>query len=228
MKIISFFKRIMELPRPISILMVTYERDYFLKRVVDKIYERTRYPYRLFVIDSNSVKDDTRHLMKHLKKLGKMHDHMFLDRNDGLPQAFNAGFKFVESELFITTQDDLLPPDLKPCWLERLVNLMNKYPDYGALCMRIQRTARLEIDESKELIPTIKSMPAVFRIQRKSDFEKLGRPFGRLKHWESQSYANIMRGLKKKYAMVTNLYSDHLGYMINNKGYREGFSDYIT
>lgn len=214
--------------QPISILMATYERDYLLKRVVDTIYKRTRYPYRLFVVDSNSQTDDTRHLLKHLKKLGKVFEHIFLDKNDGLPQALNAGFPYVQSELFITTQDDLIPPDLQPCWLERLVHLIEKYPDYGAICMRIQRTCRLEIDENRELIDTIKSIPSVFRIQRKSELEYLKRPFGRLKHWESQSFANIMRGIKKKSAMATNLYAEHLGYMINNKGYRKDFSDYLT
>jgi len=214
--------------QPISILMVTYERDYFLKRVIDKIYERTRYPYRLFVIDNNSKTDGTRHLIKHLKKLGKVFEHVFLDKNDGLPQALNAGFPHVQSEYFITTQDDLIPPDLQPGWLERLVHLIEKYPEYGAICMRIQRTCRLEIDENKELIDTIKSVPSVFRIQRKSDIEHLRLPFGRLKHWESQSFANIMRGVKKKSAMATNLYAEHLGYMVNNKGYREAFNNYLT
>ena len=208
--------------------MATYERDYFLERSVRAIYERTKYPYRLFVVDSNSQTDDTKHLMKHLKKLGLIFEHIFCEENDGLPQALNKAFPHMESELFVTTQDDILPPDLDPCWLERLVNLMNKYPDYGAICMRIQRTCRLDIDEDKDLIDTIKSVPSVFRMQRKSDIEKLGKPFGRLHHWESQSFANIMKSAKKKCAMATHLYADHLGYMINNKGYREGFNDYLT
>ena len=28
--------------------------------------------------------------------------------------------------------------------------------------------------------------------------------------------------------MATHLYSDHLGFLLDNKGYREGFTDYFT
>ena len=214
--------------QPISILMVTYERDYLLKRAINALYERTRYPYRLFVVDNNSKTDETKNTLKYFKKIGKVFEHIFLDENVGLPAALNAGFSHMQSEYFITTQDDLIPPDLQPCWLERLVHLIEKYPEYGAICMRIQRTCRLEIDENRELIDTVKSVPSVFRIQRKSDIAHLRLPFGRLKHWESQSFANIMRGVKKKSAMATDLYAEHLGYMINNKGYRKDFSNYLT
>ena len=219
----------MEKTKPIDILLVTYQRVHFLKRTIDEIYKRTFYPYRLIVIDNAST-DGTKDYLKHCKKIGKISEHIFLPQNIGQPKALNEGFKLVESEVFVTTQDDLIPPNLRPCWLERLVHLFNKYyPDYGAICMRIQRTARLEIDEDRELIDTIKSMPSVFRIQKRSDLAQLGdRPFGRLRHWESHTFANTMKKLKKKYAMATYLYANHIGFMPENKGYVKGFKDYFT
>ena len=220
--------------KPIDIILVTYQRVYFLKRVIDEIDKRTRYPNRIFVVDNHST-DGTKEYLKSQKKVGKIYEHIFLPENMGLPMAFNEGFKKIGqektcSDIFVTTQDDLIPPDLKPCWLERLIHLFNKYyPEYGSICMRIQRTARLEIDENKELIDTRKSMPAVFRIQKRSDLKKTGiRPFGRLKHWESQSFRKIMQQLKMKCAMATHLYANHLGFMAHNKGYVEGFTEYLT
>lgn len=211
----------------VDILLVTYQRIHFLKRIIDEIDKRTLYPHRIIVIDNHST-DGTIDYIKHLKKIGKIDECISFEQNMGQSTALNEGFKLVKSELFVTTQDDLIPPDLRPCWLERLVHLIEKYPDYGAICMRIQRTARLEIDEDRDLIDTKKSMPSVFRIQRKKDLEGLGRPFGRLRHWESHAFANTMKGLKKKYAMATHLYANHIGFMSNNKGYTGEFKDYFT
>ena len=216
----------MRIVEPIDILLVAYKRLNFLKETIDKISERTFYPHRVWVI-SQAANPDEAHYLKHVKKVGKIWEHIFLPDNVGQPAALNEGFKRVQSKVFVTTQDDIIPPDLRPCWLERLVHLINKYEDYGAICMRIQRTARLEIDETKELIDTVKSMPSVFRIQRKDEMPK-ERPFGRLKHWESQAYAEMMQSMKKKYAMATNLYANHTGYMFDNKGYKEGDADYFT
>ena len=214
---------------PIDIILVTYQRSYFLERVLKEIYQRTFYPYRLIVVDNAST-DDTKTILKRQEKLGRIRKAVYLPQNVGQCQALNEGFKYVESEYFITTQDDLIPPLLRPCWLERLLYLIKKYePDYGAICMRIQRTRRLEWSESEDLIDNYKSMPSVFRIQRRDLMEQLGdRPFGRLKHWESHVFAESMKKLKKKFAMATHLYADHIGFMPENKGYRKGFTEYLT
>ena len=212
--------------KQIDILLITYQRSYLLEKVLKSIYERTNYPHRIIVVDNAST-DNTKDILKRQQKIGAIYKYIEMPSNGGQIAALNEGMKYVESEMFVTTQDDLLPPDLKPCWLERIKHLLEGNPDYGAICMRIQRTSRLEIDESKDLIDTHKSMPSVFRIQWKKDF-LTERPFGRLKHWESHSYAERMKEKKKKMAMATHLYSDHLGFLLENKGYRKDFIDYYT
>lgn len=225
--------------QPIAILLVTYQRLHFLKRIIKSIKARTFYPNYVFVVDNGST-DGTQDYLRHQKVVGNITDYLFLPENIGQPKALNELFKFIierdkkciTDDLFITTQDDLIPPKLSPCWLERLKHLFEKNePDYGAICMRIERTARLEWEEGKdEIIENHKSMPSVFRMARKSDILKLGdRPFGRLRHWESHGFADQMKfKLKKKFGMATNLYASHIGYMSENKGYIGDFKDYFT
>ncbi len=213
----------------VDIVLVTFERPHFLKQTVKKINERTFYPYHLIVVDNGSRDEETRDMLNRMEKLGDIHKRVHLDENLGLPEALNEGMKHVKSEYFITTQDDLIPPDLKPCWLERMLHLAKKYPNYGGIFMRIQRTARLTVDEDKELIESPKSCAAVFRIQKRDDFRGLDKPFGIRKHWESHTFAETAkRILKKKTAMATKLYSDHTGFMADNKGFEEGRKDYHT
>jgi glycosyltransferase involved in cell wall biosynthesis len=213
---------------PIDIILVTYQRENFLKKTVEEINKRTLYPFRLIVVDNAST-DGTRAYMKHAEKVGKIQKNIFLEENIGQPEALNVAYKEVKSEFFVTTQDDLIPPDLRPCWLERLKHLMEKYPDYGCICMRIQRTKRVDWEEKDDLIINFKTIPSVYRMCRKSDIDKLGEdPFGHRKHWESHSFADAMRRLKKKFAMATHLYCDHFGFAPKNKGYEDEFTDYFT
>jgi len=224
--------------QPVNILLVTYQRIHFLERTIKAIRARTFYPNQVLVIDNGST-DGTKEYLKHQKVVGNIADHVFLSENIGQPQALNELFKFMlerdekrpTQDYFVTTQDDLIPPDLRPCWLERLVHLMQKHePDYGSVCMRIERTARLEWDERDDIIENHKTMPSVFRIAKKSDMIKAGdRPYGRLRHWESHTFADTMKfKLKKKFGMAVSLYASHIGFMAENKGYKGGFIGYYT
>jgi len=224
----------MEKIQPIDIILVTFNRLEFLKKAVDSIYKHTNYPYRLWVIDNNSD-DNTRKWLKGAKLYGYIHDFLFLEKNIGLAGGFSEGFDHISkqrggiSDLIITTQDDCLPPDLKPCWLERLVHLSNKYKDeYSAIAMRIERTRHKDVDESKDLIPASNSCPSVFRISRKQDIIDMGN-FGYAKHWETVSFANKMKQIgKPRFALTTHMYASHIGFMPDNKGFKEGFKDYHT
>ena len=112
-----------------------------------------------------------------------------------------------------------------------MITLLKKNePEYGGLCMRIQRTARTEIDETKEIIPCYKGFPSVFRLMKRSDYEKLGdRPFGRLLKWDSNTSGDKFKyEIKKKFGFTTHIYADHAGYMGENRGYAKGFTDYHT
>ncbi len=213
--------------QPIDIILVTYNRLHFLKKSVKHIYERTRYPHRLFVVDNNSTLDKTQYWLKRAKIHGYIYDYIFMPDNKGLATGFNAGFERVKSEYFITTQDDILCPDLTPCWLEQMLHLAKKYPEYGGLAMRIQRTRHRDVDEFKELVESPTSIASVFRIQKKSDIKKMG-GFGDRPHWESTSFMRRMKPLKKKLAVTTRIYTDHIGFMADNKGFAKGFTEYHT
>ena len=61
---------------PIDVILVTFNRLNFLKHTVKKIYERTRYPYRLWIVDNNST-DGTQHWLKAAKIQGFVYGTIF-------------------------------------------------------------------------------------------------------------------------------------------------------
>jgi glycosyltransferase involved in cell wall biosynthesis len=236
-----------ELPKlkPVSILLTTYNRLSFLKKAINLINERTLYPYRLIVV-SNHCTDGTLQYLKESKVLGRIWDYLYLDSNVGQSVALNRGVALINdweknkrrpsSDFIVTTNEDISPPKLfidgKGCWLEKMIYLFEKHESegLGALAMRIERTARQEIDESKDLIYMRKGIPSVFRLVRRTDLAKLGEePYGKLLHFDSNSTADSFQTiLKKKIALTTHIYGSHFGFMVENKGYDVNDKDYFT
>jgi len=232
-----------ELPKldPVTIIITSYNRITLLNKTIDRINKRTFYPYRIIVVDNNS-EDGSVGMLKTMKVQGRIFDHVLLPNNVGQSRALNEAFKVVEdwesnkrrpsSDFYVTTNDDIYPPMLGQdnCWLRRMITLLeDNEPDYGGLCMRVQRTARNQIDESKDIIPCYKGFPSVFRIMRRSDIRKMGnRPWGRLMKWDSNTSGDKFKTvLTKKYGFATHIYADHAGFIINS-GYDRGVDTFTV
>jgi GT2 family glycosyltransferase len=212
----------------ISIILLTSNRKDFSKKTIDGFYERlvnTQFIH-LIVIDNNS-QDGTVEMLKEYEANGKIQKLILLGEGEtvNISNAYNLGFKYVESEYFVTGQDDIIIPKLEPDVVEQLISLMEKYPDVGSIACLIQRVPNLQTDTSNEdLISARKALSSYFRIQRKSDFEKMGdNPFS-TRDWDDiGTLNNIREKLKKEGYWAKNLYCNHLGYTTDNRGYPSGY-----
>ena len=120
--------------KPVDIIVITYQRLNYLKILFNELSRNTEYPYRLIVIDNGSI-DGTREWIEKMYKKGKIWKYLFNKENEMLSESFQMGLELVESELFITTQDDIIPPKLSPCWLTQMVELMKEKPKLIAITM---------------------------------------------------------------------------------------------
>ena len=120
---------------PVDIIVVTYRRPLFIKEFIEKLEERTQYPYRLIVIDNGSDDKTKEWLLEqlHKKRIWKL---TFNSKNEFLSTCFTRGLELVESRLFITTQDDLLPPATRHHWLAKMVELIDEHQDYTTISMK--------------------------------------------------------------------------------------------
>ena len=115
---------------PVDIVMVSWKREDFTKRVLEAIKNNTIHPFRLTLVNNEST--------------GWMSpiitNSVNLKENWGLEPAKNIGMSFVKSKYFISTDNDCLPmkPNEKGDWLSQLVELMDKNPEYGAISCRTQ------------------------------------------------------------------------------------------
>lgn len=208
----------------IDIVLLTYNRLECLKRTLKGIYERTKSSYRLIVID-NFSKDGTQEYLRKETLEGRISVLILNDSNVGQTAAFNKAFLQVESEIFVVTQDDLIVPDLEPCWLEQMTGLLKSKNSAGAVCMRIQRMPNVRFVPEDQLTLTRSCCPAYFRVQYSTDIRKLRGGFGNRKYHEASAMVGLMHSLEKKTYFATNIYADHISYMIPNKGYKK-MTDY--
>jgi len=138
---------------PIDIFLTCYLRQAYTEKTISYLYERTKYPFRLFVIDQGG-NDEVLALAG-----DRVFQRIKMMPNAGIHAAWNVALALAESDYFITTDNDIYVPDLRnivspnkpetlttltdqPCWLERLVKLMEeqaKAPTRQAICFMLQR-----------------------------------------------------------------------------------------
>lgn len=140
--------------KPIDIFICSYLRDEYTEQTIKYIRERTKYPYRLWLLDNGEnsrLKDE-------------VDFYIGFSENIGIHPIWQIAFGLAESEYFITTDNDIFVPDLIDCtemtetntqtgvikkyiyevdkgmgdgidWLTKLVKYMDERPDYGAISL---------------------------------------------------------------------------------------------
>lgn len=136
---------------PVDIVMVTWNRPKLTARAIAGIGQNTKNKnYRLIVIDNGSEPDMVKSLKVLASKEAGLIDELVLnDTNRGLEPARNQGLALVKSPYFICADNDCLPPkptyfkskiiggqDKTTDWIEAMVELMEKNPEYAALSLR--------------------------------------------------------------------------------------------
>ena len=125
--------------KPVDISFVCWNRPQFTRWSLQSIYENTKYPHRVIVIDNGSEPTMQMQLAE-MKYNGWIDQLILLDKNYGLETAKHLVMEFVDSEpYFVSTDNDILAYKYEPqCWLERLVWLMDNHPEYAAIGCRPQ------------------------------------------------------------------------------------------
>ena len=115
--------------KSIDIFICSYLRPMFTEQTINYLVERTKYPYRLFLIN-NGENDD---IAKVYEKEIFMTINM--SQNAGVTAAWNMALSLAESKYFITSDNDIYVPESSPDWLLQMVGFMENNHDYGAISL---------------------------------------------------------------------------------------------
>ncbi len=154
----------------IDIFVTCYLRPQMTMETLKYLKERTRYPYRLFIIHQGGNEEA---LIQYEKDTFLIIDPSY---NVGIHAAWGIALGLAASDYFITSDPDILVPDLDPDWLTQLVELMDKRPDYGAIALQPHKFIGLEpsvYPDDGEILST-PMVGAVMRLMRRDAVWKAG------------------------------------------------------
>lgn len=156
--------------KSIDIVITAWLRGWMTEACLEAIKRNTNTPHRIILIDNGSNWEGR------LKYLAATDIYVKLDRNYGLEYVKNLGMQFVESEYFVSMDNDILVYKYDPDWLGRLVGLMKKYPDYKAIGCKPQiliGTGMYMFENLEELIP-FHHVPGYARIMNTEAVREVG------------------------------------------------------
>lgn len=184
-----------------DIVVTTWKREWMMRSCVKALSRNTSTPFRLIIIDNGSKRSDQEWYSEVADVYVKM------DKNYGLEHIKHLGMSFVESELFVSIDNDILVYHYEnPDWLGRLIDLMNRYPDYGAIACRPQVLVAdsMAVFQSEDEVVPFPRVPGYARIMRTAWVNEVGawkdkRPLrGHEEIWISTKFAE--RGWKVGWA----------------------------
>ncbi len=155
---------------PIDIVITACKRPKMTMETIRYLKERTKYPYRLFMIHNGENEEA---ILEYEKDFFLIIDPNY---NVGVHCAWNLSLAITSSKYFITTDNDILAPDLEPDWLTQLVSLMDARPDFGAIALQPHKFIGLEpsvYPNDGEILFT-PMVGAVMRLNRREAVWKAG------------------------------------------------------
>lgn len=115
--------------KPIDIFICAFLRPMFTEQTLEYLVERTKYPYRLFLINNGGNEDIAKAYQNEIFMTINM------SRNVGVTAAWQVALSLAESEYFITSDNDIYVPQLEHDWLAQLVGFLNARPEYAAISL---------------------------------------------------------------------------------------------
>jgi glycosyltransferase involved in cell wall biosynthesis len=133
-----------------DIVVTTRNRRDILERTLTHILERTRVPFALHVIDDASDDGTTAYLLD-LMERGVLSNLLIRGNRAGQMANLNVATWLSFSDPVVLTDDDVLCPDVEPCWLARGLAEMKARLDLGILALNHPGAHRRREETSGEV-----------------------------------------------------------------------------
>lgn len=205
--------------QPVDIFITTFLRQDFAKECVRYLKERTKHRYRLFIIDNGGnewAKDDPNVFL-----------YIGMGKNIGIHGAWNIALSLAEGPYFVTSDPDLLVPDLEPDWLSQMVTFMEERPSFGAISAHPHvfiGAAGIDPNDLED-VKERNMAGAVFRIMRTDAVREVGGWEHKIeegRNHEERTICSRLQGAGYKVGIATRVRAYHL--FGENWGYPEWFT----
>lgn len=127
-------------PRAVDIVLLTHNRLEYLQKTVDALFEQTRHPFRLTIVDNASEADVREYLQANRRRFF----HVVYNMDNRWTTGFNQGIALTRSDPFIVSDPDIVVPATDPCWLSQMLAMMAAHPEMGMLALNLDPSNKPE------------------------------------------------------------------------------------
>lgn len=192
-----------------DIVVFTCERLSLLKRTLEYIWDRTRTPYRLHILDDASLGGNAAYIQG-LEAQGKVASASCRKQRLGVAANLRALLSITQSDPIIVTDDDVLCPDVEPDWLARELAIMVQSPGLGILSLNNpQATTNTRYIERGPEMTRYGNVGAVFAMIRRAVLKAVVTPDGPVKPMKYLCSHAIQAGFDV--GCLTDTYCQHIG-----------------
>lgn len=212
----------------ISVVVPIYKVEKYLNRCIDSILNQSFKDFDLILVDDGSPDNCGKICDEYAKRDSRI--HVIHKKNGGLSDARNFGidwaFENSDSEwITFIDSDDWIHTD----YLNMLLRAVNKYGNSVGICEFIRTTDTLVDCELSDndiknystseyfIKNVINSTTAWGKLYRKSDFDKLRYPFGKIHEDEYTTYKILF-----KYDNISVVAANLYYYFTNSQGIMSG------
>lgn len=125
----------------VDLHLVSWNRPKMTELVIRTIHRNTKPSNFRLVVWDNGSDEDTQQMLANMQDSGYIDELSLMPENLGLEAARQSMlYEMTDGPYFICVDNDCLPPPMENGvdWVERLVELMEKYEDFAAISCRTQ------------------------------------------------------------------------------------------
>jgi hypothetical protein len=125
--------------QPIDVVILCHERPRYLEATLESLRENTRHPFSVIAVDNAGRDPAVSRILERFQGMGVVRKAVRLESNIGM-RGWYYGIREVVSPLFALSDPDVLFPGGRPCWLTRLVDILEKHPDIFRAALSLDGT----------------------------------------------------------------------------------------
>lgn len=196
---------------PIKICISSWNRCHFLKEVITKIHQRTKPGSFEVIVYDNASDLDTVQYLKECLETSLVSNVIFDTENSGCLKPKIMFHELASQDAwYVVNDNDIIPPDLTPDWLEQMVAIMEAHPDVALLTPQLPPVWLQEPYEKRGDIVLCKAVGNTFKLVRRSAI-----PVDELKqvtdrYGDDGILCALLRGKGWKIAYASNMYCYNL------------------
>ncbi len=121
-----------------DIIILSHNRLEHLVATVEALEDNTPEPIRITIVDNASGPESRNWLSANRHRF----ERVILRAENEHVAAFQHGIDATLSDPYIVTDPDIVVPDMRPSWLARMHDLMDRHPDFGLIGIGLDNANR--------------------------------------------------------------------------------------